>query len=89
MILNWKVSKADSALIDEIAQRAVGSGYYDKMSDALMDITAVHANGNALRLAELASADTFNFAHDVLGIRNKLDRSTGTLTDCFTPRFAR
>lgn len=53
-----------------------------------MDITATHANGCPLKLAELLAADDFNFSHDVAGIYRHLDRTTGKLLDCFLPRFA-
>jgi len=54
-----------------------------------MDIAACHANGNPLRLDDLLAADDFNFLHDVFGIRRALDRTTGELTDFFSPRFSR
>ena len=59
-----------------------------KAMDCDMDITACHANGNPLRLAELLSADDFNFCHDVLGIRRHINRETGQLENCFVPRFS-
>lgn len=52
-----------------------------------MDVAAVHAQ-TPLQLSALAEADDFNFAHDMLGIRSHLNRSTGVLEDCFIPRFA-
>ena len=34
-------------------------------------------------------ADTFNFAHDILGVQNNMDRSgNGKLINCFLPRFS-
>ncbi len=53
-----------------------------------MDVSATHANGNPLRLADLLAADDFNFAHDLSGICNCLDRNTGKLTNNFRPRFS-
>ena len=52
-----------------------------------MDFTAVHANGNPLRLADLLAADDFNFAHDAFGIARHLNRTNGQLENCFLPRF--
>lgn len=52
-----------------------------------MDLSAVHAK-MPLKLAELATADDFNFAHDVAGIVGHLNRQTGELEDFFVPRFA-
>jgi Family of unknown function (DUF6874) len=43
-----------------------------------------------LRLGEMLQArDTFDFAHDIIGIRNHIDVSTGTMRDHFLPRFSR
>jgi len=47
-----KLTQHEVKLIDDIAYRAVISGYYDNLSDAFMDLTAVHTNGNPLRLAD-------------------------------------
>lgn len=98
MILNWKISKEDHDLIVKIAERAEviarrvgkiakGQSALPNRRDVLMDVTAVHANGNPLRLAELLKADDSNFIHDVFGIHAYLDRETGKLTECFVPRF--
>jgi hypothetical protein len=53
-----------------------------------MDLTAVHANGNPLRLAALLAADDFNFAHDVYGIQQHINRNTAKLENHFSPRFS-
>jgi hypothetical protein len=57
----------------------------------IMDILAADGvNGNdPINLDALAGADDMNFAHDVAGIVRHIDRSTGKLTDCFVPRYAR
>lgn len=41
-----------------------------------------------LRLDELLNADNFNFAHDICGIQNHIDRRNKVFTDCFVPRYA-
>lgn len=58
---------------------------------AVMDMCAAHGNnGNRpLDLAGLLEADDGDFAHDVWGIFHHIDRTTGTLGDCFLPRYAR
>lgn len=53
-----------------------------------MDITACHCNGNRLRLEELLKAEDHHFTHDVYGIYNNIDRTTGTLKNHFTPRYS-
>jgi hypothetical protein len=91
-MLNWKLTKNEFHVIDRLAVRAsymakeAGAEY--TVVDAQMDITCCHLNACRLRLDELASADPFNFSHDVFGIRGHLNRKTGKLEDCFLPRFA-
>lgn len=90
MTISFRTSEEDFAKLNAIADRAVSlaatCGFqYDK-SDALMDVTACHANGCRLDLDKLARADAFNFAHDVFGIRRHINRETGALENCFVPR---
>lgn len=84
--------REDSRTIAKIIDRAwnidwLRRSYEDRMS-MHMDVSAVHANGNPLRLADLLAADDFNFGHDLSGICNCLDRDTGKLTKGFSPRFS-
>lgn len=85
----------EDRLIGRIAARAMvdlaAARHHDKFTkqDIHMDVTATHANGNPLDLRRLLAADDFNFAHDILGIRRHLDRSTGGLLNCFSPRFSK
>lgn len=57
----------------------------------MMDLLAADGvNGNPpVDLDALSKADDFNFIHDLGGICNHIDRTTGKLTGCFLPRFAR
>jgi hypothetical protein len=91
--ISFSVSHSDAPIIRAIADRAVWlarkNGVRYRRMDACMDITACHANDVPLRLAELLAADDFNFAHDIFGILQHLDRRTGKLGGCFLPRFAR
>lgn len=79
-------------LIGKIADRAVavyaGHDIRVDRKDVLMDLSMVHLSGNKLRLEELLAADDMNFIHDVAGINRHLDRETGKLMDCFSPRFS-
>jgi len=92
MSVKFRTSREDGLLIQSIAERA--SALAEKVADtyplmdATMDVTACHANGNPLRLAELLAADDANFGHDIFGIRRHLDRTTGQLGGCFVPRFS-
>ena len=91
-MINFDATPEDQELIRKIAERAVlTSAEFGVIRDALdvrMDITACHLNGNPLRLADLLIADDFNFGHDVCGIERHLDRTTGQLMNCFSPRFS-
>ena len=87
-MINWDATKLENSLIQKIADRAVKLWDFEYM-DIEMDITAIHLNDVELRLDDLLKADDFNFAHDVLGIRNHINRKTGKLEDCFLPRFSR
>lgn len=91
--LSFKVNEYDGELIQKIVDRTLAAyermGAPKRFKDRMaiwMDITACHASGNPLRLEKLLSADDFNFAHDVFGIRDNLDRQTGQLTGFFSPR---
>ena len=96
MSLNWKVSPGDQANITSIGFRANSLakqlGMYGRWAygvvDAQMDVTAVHANSLPLDLAGLLAASDADFGHDVFGIRRYLNRDTGRLTCCFTPRYS-
>lgn len=50
-----------------------------------MDLSAVHATV-PLDLERLKNFPSFDFAHDIYGIRNCLDRGTGKLERRFSPR---
>ena len=89
-MVSFKVTTRESNIIHKIALRAgrlEKKGSRDQTCVA-MDVTAVHANGCYLKLEELLNANDFNFLHDVLGIRDHLNRETGKLEDHFLPRFA-
>lgn len=84
-------SSHECFLIRCIARRARALYLEQKVErdllDIEMDLSATHANGNPLRLADLSKADDFNLLHDVAGIARHLDRNTGKLTGHFRPRF--
>lgn len=90
--VSFKCSREDSLLVTRIVDRTVklARAYgvsYDRL-DASMDIRACHCNGCPLDLQKLLDAPEFDFAHDVFGIRENIDRTTGQLIDCFLPRCA-
>lgn len=87
MVQFAKFTPEELNIVMEIVKRAVNAGIYDDVLMADMDISAVCAHC-PLRLADLLSADQFNFAHDLAGIQRHLNRRTGELEDFFLPRFA-
>lgn len=85
--VSFKVTPQESFWIHSIAMKAARKFKIDLL-EIEMDITACHANGNPLRLRKLLVAKPFDFTHDVLGIRQHLDRNTGKLKDNFLPRYS-
>lgn len=74
----------------KIAQRAEGGNlYYGERSTFLMDLESADKVFN-LRLEDLLNADELNFAHDIVGIVNNINRSEFPATDfgLFVPRYA-
>ncbi len=84
---NFSLTTADRVMVNRIVVRA--SQMWEELDtiSLAMDITAVHNHACRLRLRELLQADDFNFAHDIVGIMNNLDRENLTM-NCFWPRFA-
>lgn len=83
------MTKDEKLTIMKIAERAEEKGLlmFDRLS-LIMDIEAVHAE-IGLRLTELLNADDANFAHDIVGIQQNVDRVNKMLTNCFLPRYAK
>ena len=91
-MIQWTKDKDTMSLQSQIARRAVKMAgdngmIYDQMT-AVMDIDACHSNVCPLNLQDLLDADDFNFAHDIIGIMQNIDRTTGQLQNCFVPRYA-
>jgi len=92
-VINWKASRTEHELIMAITRRALEMAKQHKIGhlDAMtvnMDITAAHLNGCPLQLEQLLHAEDFDFAHDVFGIEQHINRENGQLEDCFVPRYA-
>lgn len=72
----------------KIAERAEEMGIYQgERFSLLMDIENADKVFN-LRLEDWLKADNFNFAHDIVGIVNNIDRRNPTDFNLFVPRFA-
>ena len=85
-----KITDQERTLISAIASRAhtlaAGLGNKYPLMDAQMDVHYCHTDACKLDLEKLAEAPDSDFAHDVFGIRNHLNRVTLELEDCFLPR---
>ena len=82
------MKKENFKLIVKIAEKADNMGLliFDRLS-LIMDLECANREFN-LRLEEFLDADNFNFAHDISGIQNNLNRQTKQFENCFLPRFS-
>jgi hypothetical protein len=89
MTVSFSCNQRDKGLAKRCAKRAVLL-YADvggvSLIDTWMDLVAVHVNDMKLDFKRLLEFDDFNFAHDITGIANCIDRETGKLTKHFIPR---
>ena len=87
--MKWDTNKKDMLLINDIAKRACAQGSMMADKQQLdMDITACHLNGTRLNLEKFLKADEGNFLHDIYGIQRHINRDTGKLENCFSPRYS-
>lgn len=97
MEFNWKLSVEDRERVERIVDRYIDlcatsmhhkSDDRESREDRIMDLIACHNHACRLDLKKLLEADNFNLLHDVFGIKNCLNRTTGQLENCFLPRCA-
>jgi hypothetical protein len=81
-------TKEDYQLIAKIANRAVKLYKSLDYMTMDMDLQVVHFN-NPLRLQDMLDGPDNDFAHDVAGIHQNLNRDTGVIANFFTPRFTK
>lgn len=84
------MTKEEMKLISKIIDRGwpVMKRYYRERVDMIIDIEKAHEYC-PLKLQKLLQSDSFNFIHDLTGIWKNMNRSTGSLENCFVPRFAK
>lgn len=88
--VKFDISNEDRKYVNIIIDRACALKLVAiDIQSSRMDLIATHANGCPMDFKRMAEADDFNFTHDFCGIANRIDRTTGKLTLCFLPRFAR
>jgi hypothetical protein len=86
--LQFASTREESRLMGLCVDRIMttGVGPQREVIDWHMDLTACHSNGCPMDFQKLLDAPMFDFLHDMVGIANHIDRSTGQLQHCFLPR---
>jgi len=95
-MLKVKQSKIEGLmLISEIAKRAhknfeqyIGSDLQITVLDIIMDIETTNKT-IPLDLSRLLAAPEADFNHDIIGIIQNLNRETGEIENCFSPRYTK
>lgn len=87
--IDWsKINAVDSELVLKIVERAAILIPDVNRGSLQMDIIATHVSGCRIKLQKLLDAKSFDFYHDVCGIMQHINRTTGKLQNCFLPRYA-
>lgn len=90
--INFNTNERDTKRIEQIAKRAGLINAWGKRGldvlDLEMSLAACHMNGTPLDLQGLLGAKPMDFTHDIIGILQHIDRSTGEMGGLFSPRFA-
>lgn len=82
------LSKEEHAAMHKVMDRALKQyPTYPPMTLAL-DLLNAH-DDVGLDFERLLAFEAFDFSHDITGICNHMDRSTGKLRHCFLPRCAK
>jgi len=85
----WNTTKEENEQIEKAVIRAREKHPELDALTLTMDLTACHLNGSPIDFEKLLSFDDFNFFHDVMGIAYLMDRRTGKLMNCFSPRASK
>lgn len=78
-----KIADRTLALLDTHA-----AGHDVGRAEIILDLELTSELIVPLRLADLAEAPDFDLLHDVLGLRQNLDRGEARLLNFFLPRYA-
>jgi hypothetical protein len=87
--VSFEATPEEMELIRKIVARAIPDAEDRRRLNAMMDLTAVNANGCPMDFQKLLDAKSGDFLHDMIGITNTLNRKTGKLKNCFLPRCAK
>ena len=82
----FTTTKEEYETISKIVNRSTNYIIADRLS-LMMDIECAH-NQYPLDLNGLLNANESDFFHDIIGIRNNINRKNGKIENCFVPRYA-
>lgn len=85
-MINWDINEVEIELVKKVTDRAVGELEINDKICLQMDLVVTHLNGTTLDFEKLVNFDAMNFAHDIYGIMNNIDRTDGKLKNNFLPR---
>lgn len=87
-MLDFDMTDEDRLILSRVTARCKEEGMHDLLGIE-MDLNAIHSNGCPLDFQVLFDFDLGNFNHDIGGIRAHIDRETGKLINCFSPRCSK
>jgi len=90
-MVKFNCTKEEYEAIVKIVLRAEEEGLFSKKErlSNMMDLEACHSNGCLLDFNKLLGFPKFDFAHDLIGIHNNINRKTGIIENCFLPRCSK
>jgi len=86
MDIRFDATKKDYEIIAKIADRAERLFHVVNRQNLMMDLDAAHSNGSPLDFRRLLEFPDFDFMHDISGISKHINRKSGELENCFSPR---
>jgi len=84
----WAETRDRAILIADIIKRADNLKLTPSKLNLAMDLECAHKSC-PLDFKKLLAFDNFNFAHDIVGIQNHMDRENARLSHRFLPRCAK
>ena len=87
-MINWGCTNQEYKLIIKILIRAIELIPHENLDNLCMILETTHLNGNPIDFKRLLLSKADDFCHDIIGITNHINRRTGALKRCFTPRHS-
>lgn len=85
--INITTSTTELRIINSIAKRYWKKQTHLDFTSLQMDIELAH-NHHEILLEDLLKANEGDFLHDISGIQHHINRETGKLENCFSPRYS-